>query len=82
MLATAVPSPTGLAETTALYKDAFLSGSGNLVNLILHKGFLDLNSRTCVDQHDSALQLLSKVAQTFPETLTHLWSEQLSECLR
>jgi len=81
-LATAVPEPEGLAQVTELFKSTFLRGNRNIVELLAAKGFMDINRRECVDHYEGALQLLAKIAQTFPEAMIQLWSDQLSDCLR
>ena len=81
-MATAVPNPEGLVRATNLFRSTFLHGERNVVQLLLSKGFIDISRRECVDHYEDALQVLGKIAQTFPEALTQLWSDHLNELLK
>ena len=54
----------------------------NLVWVILKKGYLDVEATTRSEYYESALALLGKIAQCFPDTLTALWSSELEQALR
>ena len=60
-----------------------IEGRGiNLVQVILDKGYLDVDTTNRSEYHESALTLLGKIAQCFPDTLTKLWSSNLDQALR
>lgn len=68
-------------------KSNFLSESSeghgtNLVQVMLEKGYLDVETSSRSEYYEGALVLLGKIAQYFPDTLAELWSPELNEALR
>lgn len=81
-MATAVPQIDGLEKASKILVDTFLFGDQSLVSLILQKGYLDLSGRFGAPEHfESAMILLSKMALTFPQELSELWSDELNQSL-
>ena len=77
--------PNAVEAWEAEWKSAFLSvdvAGSNLAKVILDHGYLDVDSAGGPEYYESALLLLGKVAQSFPDTLTALWTYDLNQAIR
>lgn len=78
-----MPDSEGLSKVHDLFTTTFLKPSAelNIVDIIMKRGFLESGRRECVDHHEAAIVLLAKIASTFPDAMTALWSDDLASRL-
>ena len=68
-----LPSSSIVEKWETEWKSAFLSVESdgpNLIRFILAQGYLDVDKAGSHEYYESALLLLGKIAQNFPDTLT------------